>query len=300
MSLELSDLTSDERELLLAYLKNQLGDLYNKIFQVEDPEERLSIIFTMHAGAQEYLQIYRAIKAEDRRKRRINRWICFVDGAILGLFYGFVLVGFAWVVNQIWSIPFWYSLASTINGALPMLIFGAMISWISNKANRAIAYRHVLTVYVLFSLIGGIIGSYRYTTDSQWSVKNTILVIWKKFENLEMWIFGIFLCLILLFLLFDYLGVKAEYNLRFDINPWDLETTELATFWAFIILFVLAFPITLWAVLVDAFHFNPWVAGEVVWMAAQVNRLPWVIAPGIVAFVGMMLGLILPGKQRKG
>mgnify|MGYP001044057458 FL=1 len=92
---------------------------------------------------------------------------------------------------------------------------------------------------------------------------------------------------------------KGENQLWSKINPLGLEGTELVTYWAFITVFGLTLPITIYAVIADAYHFNPWVAGEVVWMAEQVNRLPWVIIPGIAMFVGLMLGLFLPARYRK-
>ena len=298
MSLKPSNLTSDERTQLLAQLKTAMGsDQYNQLRRQVGEEKLLEYVLDNVPGIQEEILGNRAVQENIDLH---NRGISMPRGAILGLFYGLLLVGFGWLINHFWGVPFWHSLAPAVNSGLPMLILGALLTWITNKEKRKFAYQRVLTSYLLISLAGGIIGAYRWGMNSRWSVKTTILAIWQKVQYIELCMVGVFLLILgVLWVIENTTMGKSENQLWSKINPLGLEGTELVTYWAFITVFGLTLPITIYAVIADAYHFNPWVAGEVVWMAEQVNRLPWVIIPGIALFVGLMLGLFLPARYRK-
>jgi hypothetical protein len=298
MSLKPSNLTSDERTQLLEQLKTAMGSgQYNQLRRQVGEDKLLEYVLDNVPGIQEEVLGYRAVQENiDRR----NRGISMPRGAILGLFYGLLLVGFAWLINHFWGVPFWHSLAPAVNGALPMLISGALLTWISKKEKRKFAYLQVLTGYLFISLIGGAIGAYRWNIHSDWSVKNTMLTIWEKFQYIELCMVGVFLLILgVLWVIENASMGKGESNFWSNVNPLGLEGTELVTYWAFITVFAFTLPITFYAVIADAFHFNPWVAGEVVGVATQINRLAWLIVPAIAAFVGMMLGLFLPAKARR-
>jgi hypothetical protein len=298
MDITPSSLTADERAQLLTLLKNSIGqDQYNQLRRQVGEERLLAHILETVPGIQVEIYNYRyATRKTDEHNRKLS----MIQGALIGLILGLLLVAGAWLMQRIWQAPYWYSLAPAVNGAFPWLITGGMVSWLTNKNKRRYAFRQLLNGYFFLSLIGGLIGVYRWDANSQWSVKNFFILIWDKFQYVELCITGIVLFIMFIAWLLENSQMgKSDFQSKIDINPLGFEGAELVTYWSFVMVFGLSLPITMYAVVADAFHFTPWVAGNVQVVAQPVNQYPWLIIPIVASVAGALLGIILPARYQQ-
>jgi hypothetical protein len=106
-------------------------------------------------------------------------------GAITGILSGAAFLAFAWLLHLIWKVPYWNSMATLVDGVLPLFIIASLIYWRAAKTKIKFTYKPILVNYIVIVTIGSIIGASRWGAGSQWSAKVWITFLWRGYEKFD-------------------------------------------------------------------------------------------------------------------
>jgi len=219
-----------------------------------------------------------------------NRSPCAISGFKIGIIVGGMLFVMTWIIHEIWKVPFWNSLASLVDGALPAAIIAGMLAWRTNKVRRQFTYKVVLFGYLLAGFIGAMIGAIRWEAGSQWSIAGLVGKAWSlgiDYSAAVLFAMGLFI----IWLNGKLKRRETSFQLPTDSDFYDT--------WGFIITIIICFLLYSCAVLIDAFHFTPWVLGNVQGIANTVNRAPWLFALLFPSVAGALFGYLLPDRYHR-